>query len=65
MSDDNSSEKRRPPDQQEIGHLIRERAHQLWEAAGSPADRSTEFWHCACELIETKSRSSQPPAQPA
>lgn len=26
---------------------IRERAHQLWEAAGSPEGREQEFWYQA------------------
>jgi hypothetical protein len=64
MNGDNSSEKRRPMDQQELEHLIRERAHQLWEAAGSPAERSMEFWLRARELVEAETRASQAPEQP-
>lgn len=34
-----------------MGHAteqqIRERAHQLWEAAGSPEGREQEFWYRA------------------
>jgi hypothetical protein len=64
MNDNNSSEKRQPLDQQELEHLIRERAHQLWEAAGSPAERSMEFWHRARELVEAETRASPAPEQP-
>ena len=31
--------------------LIRERAYELWEKAGQPADRDDEFWHQAREQI--------------
>jgi hypothetical protein len=64
MNDNNSSEKRQPLDQQELEHLIRERAHQLWEAAGSPAERSMEFWLRARELVEAETRASHAPEQP-
>jgi DUF2934 family protein len=26
-------------------HAIRERAHQLWEAAGKPEGRGEDFWY--------------------
>jgi hypothetical protein len=42
---------------------IRERAHQLWEAEGSPEGRLEEYWHRAQELIEDESRPAYPPAQ--
>jgi hypothetical protein len=42
---------------------IRERAHRLWEAEGSPEGRLEEYWHRAQELIEDESRSAYPPAQ--
>ena len=32
---------------------IRERAYQLWEAGGRPSGRDEEFWHRACEMIDT------------
>ncbi len=64
MNDDKPSEKRQPLDQQELEHLVRERAHQLWEAAGSPAEQSMEFWHLARELVEAETRASQAPEQP-
>jgi hypothetical protein len=30
---------------------IRERAYELWEKAGRPAERDDEFWHQAREQI--------------
>ena len=32
---------------------VRERAYQLWEAAGYPQDRSDEFWYYARQEIES------------
>ena len=42
---------------------IRERAHELWEAEGSPEGRLEEYWLRAQELIEDESKSAYPPSQ--
>jgi hypothetical protein len=37
----------------DIERRVRERAYQLWEAAGYPQDRSDEFWYYARQEIES------------
>lgn len=39
---------------------IRERAHALWEEAGSPQGREHEFWHRAEELIAAETDPDRP-----
>jgi hypothetical protein len=52
-----------PEAQAEREKRIRERAHQLWEAEGSPEGRLEEYWLRAQELIEDESKSAYPPSQ--
>jgi hypothetical protein len=52
-----------PAAQAEREKRIRERAHQLWEAEGSPDGRLEEYWLRAQELIEDESKSAYPPSQ--
>jgi hypothetical protein len=47
----------------ELDQRIRERAHQLWEADGSPEGGLDQFWHRAKELIEDEAQSAYPPSQ--
>ena len=42
---------------------IRERAHKLWQAEGSPEGRLNEYWHRAQELLHDETKSAYPPAQ--
>ncbi len=39
---------------------IRERAHSLWEADGSPHGRDQEYWHRAVEMIEAEDAPDAP-----
>ena len=52
-----------PEAQADLQNRIRQRAHRLWEAEGSPAGRLEEYWLRAQELIDDESRSAYPPAQ--
>jgi hypothetical protein len=47
----------------ELDQRIRERAHQLWEADGSPEGGLDRYWHRAKELIEDEAKSAYPPSQ--
>jgi hypothetical protein len=42
------------------GEQIRDRAHQLWEAAGQPEGREHEFWYKAERELKGGSTSSIP-----
>ena len=48
---------------QETEQDIRERAHKLWQAEGSPEGRLNEYWHRAQELIQDETKAAYPPAQ--
>jgi len=37
-----------------IQELVRERAYELWQQAGSPEDRSDEFWFAAERELENR-----------
>jgi hypothetical protein len=39
------------------------RAHQLWEAEGSPEGRLDEYWYRARDLMEAEATTSYPPSQ--
>jgi hypothetical protein len=54
MNDDNASSKSGPVDEVEFENIVRERAYQLWEVAGSPPNASMEFWLRAREIIEAE-----------
>ncbi len=43
---------------------IRERAHQLWEAAGKPEDREQEFWYQAERELKGEPGANPNPAHP-
>ena len=36
---------------EELEQNIREKAHELWQQAGSPSDQKEEFWHRAHEIV--------------
>jgi hypothetical protein len=43
---------------------IRNYAHLLWEKAGRPEGRDTEFWHAAEVELNAESESPDAPTQP-
>jgi hypothetical protein len=47
----------------ELDQRVRERAHQLWQADGSPEGALDRYWHRAKELIEDEAQSAYPPSQ--
>src|SRR5271157_3934624 len=44
----------------DIEHVIRRRAYELWEQAGCPEGRSDEFWHAARAEIEGEGADRAP-----
>ena len=44
----------------DIGHVIRRRAYELWEQAGCPEGRNEEFWHAARAEIEGEGAGKAP-----
>jgi hypothetical protein len=44
----------------EIEHVIRRRAYELWEQAGCPEGRNEEFWHAARAEIEGEGAGNAP-----
>jgi hypothetical protein len=42
---------------------IRDYAHTLWEKAGKPEGRGTEFWHAAEVELNTESDSPDAPTE--
>ncbi len=44
---------------------VRNYAHQLWEEAGRPKGRDTEFWHAADVELNAESESPDALTQPA
>ena len=44
---------------------VRNYARQLWEKAGRPEGRDTEFWHAAEVELNAESESPDAPTQPA
>ena len=48
-----------PPDALELENLVREKAYQLWEAAGRPMNASMEYWLQAREIIEAGQRKRE------
>jgi len=40
--------------QDNLEHVIRARAHQLWEQEGRPDGRAEDHWHQARTLVETE-----------
>jgi DUF2934 family protein len=44
----------------DIEHVIRRRAYELWEQAGCPEGRSDEFWHSARAEIEGEGATKAP-----
>jgi hypothetical protein len=50
--------------QDNLEHLIRARAHQLWEQEGRPDGRAEDHWFAARKLVEIEG-AKQPPAKAA
>jgi len=44
---------------------VRNYARQLWEKAGRPEGRDTEFWHATEVKLNAESESPDAPTQPA
>ena len=44
---------------------VRNYARELWEKAGRPEGRETEFWHAAEVELNAESESPDAPTQPA
>ena len=44
----------------DIEHVIRRRAYELWEQVGCPEGRSDEFWHAALAEIEGEGAGKAP-----
>lgn len=42
---------------------VRERAYELWQAAGSPWGREHEFWAAASREIEGEERATENPTR--
>ena len=40
--------------QDNVEHLIRARAHQLWEQEGRPEGRAEDHWYKARKLVEVE-----------
>jgi hypothetical protein len=65
MSDDtpkHAPNEEHDEDSRDLDQRIRERAHQLWVAEGSPAGREDQYWNRAQELMQDETQSAYPPS---
>lgn len=42
---------------------IRDRAHKMWKAEGSPEGREDQYWNRAKKTIDAESQTAYPPTQ--